>query len=247
MEKYSSFLSHYSLWLPVAFLWFSAAFTSCDSGDIYPVDPETIDGTSVEATFRFLDIETFPDKDSYEILFGTFGDSDVPLVSKNISKPAGETVTVSLSNIPEGSLSIRLSLAKAGRQAFYTFYEMKLNGIPEDDLVIQEQYVNMISYERIQRQVFNQCIACHGASEGNPAANLNLMPEYSYDNLINVQSEKNTEKKRVLPDNESKSYLTDVLQEEAGLRYDHSTSISSLKTNDIVLLKEWIQAGAKNE
>ena len=225
-------------------LFFGVA--ACDSGNIYPVDPETIKGFTIDASFRLLNMETFPDKDSYDILFGTFGDSDVPLVSKNISKPAGETVTVSLSSVPEGSCSIRLSLARPGRQTFYTFYEMPLNGMPDIDMVIPEQVVDLISYDRVQQQVFNQCIVCHGAADGAPAANLSLMPDDSYENLVNVRSTMNF-KNRVVPDSAEQSFLMDVLQEQAGLKYNHSTSISSLKANDIVLLKEWIQTGANNE
>ena len=246
MGKCISFLTRRSLWLSGMPLWFSVLFMSCDSGDIYPVDPETIVGISVEASFSFLNSETFPDKDSYDMIFGTFGSSNVPIVSKNISKPAdGETVKVSLSDIPEGSSSIRLCLAKPGRQTFYTLYEMPLNAIPEDDLVIPEQTIDLIRYERVQQQVFNQCIVCHGGS-GGVGADLYFTPGESYGNLVGIPAQKSA-KNRVTPANVAGSFIIDVLKDRAGLRYDHSTGISGLKANDIVLLEEWIRTDAKNE
>ena len=235
---------HYCLQFLVWSLWFF--FSSCDSGDIYPVDSESIDGVSVSASFGFLHTETYPVSD--EVLFGAFGDSEVPIVSKTVSKPANdEVIMVSLSNIPENTISIRLSLAKSGRNAFYTFYEKKMDGFLTDDVVIPEQTINLLKYERIQQQVFTQCIACHGGSD-YAAAGLYLTADRSFDNLVNVPADvENSSKRRVEPNNVAGSFLIDVLQEQAGLTYNHSNGISSLKDDDIVLLEEWIRNGAKNE
>ncbi len=229
------------------FLWLSLSFllclASCDSGDIYPENSETVDGISVDATFRFLHMEAYPK--SYDILFGTFNDeSDFPIVSKNITKPDdGQMVIISISNIPEGSTSIRLSLSKSGRKTFYTLYEMKLNSKPTEDIVIPEQTINLLQYGRIQEQVFSQCIACHGGSD-RVGANLYLTPDKSYSNLVNIQSVKSN-KNRVEPSNVSGSFLVDVLiDEQPNLSYQHYMSISSLKDDDITLLKEWIRNDA---
>ena len=240
-QKYFFFLR-----LFVGFLLFSVSFTSCDSGDIYPVDPDTIDGTSISASFRFLHTETYPV--SYEVLFGAFGDSEVPIVSKTVPKPSNDgAIIVSLSNIPEGSTTIRLSLSKSGRNAFYTLYEMKLDGLPAEDIVVSEQTINLLQYGRLQQQVFTQCVACHGGSD-YAAAGLNLTADLSFDNIVDVPSEEEpSSKKRVEPNNVAGSFLIDVLKGQAGLTYNHSTGISSLKDDDIVLLEEWIRNGAKNE
>jgi hypothetical protein len=217
--------------------------TACDSGDIYPVDPETVAGIPVEAAFRFTHTEAWPE--SYEILLGIFDDeSDIPIVSKNISQPAeGAKVSVSLSGIPEGAKSVRLCLAKSGRKTFYTLYEKKLDDVPSNAVVISEQTINLLQYGRIQEQVFSQCIQCHGGANW-AGAGLYLTPGRSYDALVDMPSEKSP-KKRVFPENVSGSFLIDVLTgEPSGFSYQHSTSISILKSDDITLLKEWIKSGA---
>jgi hypothetical protein len=222
------------------------AYWSCDSGDIYPDENTGGNGFSLTADFRFADIATFPS--DYDILFGTFsGESDIPLVSKTISKPSGnETVSVLLSNIPDNSEFIRLTLAKPGRKTVYVFFEQQINGDINENVVIPEQNIRLIQYGRIQEQVFSQCIACHGGSSEAGGA-LNLTAERSYNSLVDKPSSKQPAKKRVEPGNVPGSFLIDVLTEDTGLNYAHNTGISSLKEDDIILLKEWIKNGAHNE
>lgn len=217
---------------------------SCDSGDIYPTDASEDEGVSIDAAFDFQGIATFPV--NYDILFGVYDkESEVPLISKNISKPSGTgPVNVSLSRIPDNAAFIRLCLAQAGRKTVYVFYEMKLDAVPGDDIVIPEQTIALNSFKRIQQQVFRQCIACHGGS-GHAAAGLFLTAGQSYSQLVDVPSVESP-KKRVDPSNVPGSFLIDVLTKDLDLSYSHNTSISSLKDDDVVLLEEWISAGTKN-
>ncbi|MDR2037280.1 MAG: hypothetical protein LBQ60_05095 [Bacteroidales bacterium] len=216
---------------------------SCDSGDIYP-DEVVHTGISVTATFDLEHLEVFPT--SYEILFGTFNDeSDIPIVSTTVTKPdEGTVVNVTLSSIPEGSTSMRLSIAKSGRKTFYTLYEMKLDVVPTESMVIPQQTVDLLQYGRIQQQVFDQCITCHGGTE-SAAAGLRLTEDKSYEDLVDVDSERSV-KKRVSPYSIGNSFLIDVLTKDLNLSYQHNTSISSLKDDDVVLLEEWIRSGANN-
>jgi mono/diheme cytochrome c family protein len=231
-----------ALLFSISALWCSVSlFTACDSGDILPRDAsENTEGVSVSATFRFQHTEAYPV--SYDLLFGIFNDaSDVPLVSKTLVKPVDrQSATVSISGIPEGAASIRLSLSKSGRKTFYTLYEMPLSGIPAEDITIAEQTVDLLQYGRVQEQVFSQCIACHGGAD-HAGANLYLTAGRSYGDLVNAPSVKSA-KKRVAPANIGGSFLIDVLtDEQVALSYPHSTGISSLKEDDIALLKEWIR------
>ncbi len=220
--------------------------SSCDSGDIYPKE-EKPTGISVNANFRFQHVGAFPITD-YEIYMGAFDDeSSVPLTSKIIAKPKeNANVNITLDNIPNNTAFIRLCLAQSDKKIIHVFYETPAILTSTNKITIQEQQINLLEYNRIQQQVFKQCIACHGGSS-KAAANLYLIPDSSYGNLVDRHATKSA-KKRVEAFSVEGSFLVDVLtksKDEVGLSYPHSTGLSSLKKEDVTLVEEWIKDGAK--
>ncbi|MDR2627469.1 MAG: hypothetical protein LBC40_05500 [Dysgonamonadaceae bacterium] len=115
--------------------------------------------------------------------------------------------------------------------------------IPEEDATGSE-----VTFARVQSDVFTaQCILCHGGSADAPAGNLQLTEGDSYRQLHNVAANSpTTTKKRIVPGDISRSFLVDVLENnvDPGFRYDHS-KLSSLKSDDVLLIKRWILNGAE--
>lgn len=223
-----------------------AVVTGCDSGDIYPED-KAANGTDVDvvASFKFTHIDAFPE--NYKIVFGSFNDdSAYPISSKMIAKPsADEKISVSLTNIPESTTYLALYLVQEhSNYKIYPFYSYPIDKMPEVDFEIPLQNIDLAMFGRVQKQVFAQCIQCHGGS-GFAAAELHLTDDRSHAGLVDVTALRNPDKKRVSPQNIQNSFLMDILKGDA-LVNQHS-SLSSLKNDDIVLVEQWINGGAKSE
>lgn len=219
---------------------------SCDSGDIYP-EEKTEDETNVDVTikFKFSSINTFPN--NYKVIFGSFkNDSPYPISSKVLSKPTeGQEVSVSLNNLSADADYLALYLIQEfSNTQIYPFYKYSLENQPKEDFDIPLQNIDLAPFGRIQHQVFSQCLQCHGGS-GSAAAGLFLTEGNSYSHLVNVTAKNNAEKHLVTPNNAQNSFLMNILKGEA-LQNRHS-SLSSLKDDDITLVEQWIENGAKNE
>lgn len=221
--------------------------TACDSGDIYPKEEEYEKiYVSVSASLAFKNINAFPE--SYDILFVTFGNNDdsEPLSFKEISKPSADgIVNVSFPDLHEGTKGVGVWLvSKTSRKKMYAFYEKDFGETPKEDVVLPSQSIDLISFGRLQKQVFSQCIACHGGG-ASAAAGMFLTEGKTYDNIVNIPAKHNSAKMRIKPGSILNSYLIDVLKGEV-LVPMHG-SLSSLKDDDISLVEEWIVNGAENK
>ncbi|MDR0384752.1 MAG: hypothetical protein LBH60_01590 [Prevotellaceae bacterium] len=217
---------------------------SCDSGDIYPNEYGSNEGTTVSATFVFDSPDAFPNE--YPLIFGAFGDKQsIPLASVRIvMKPkSGEPVKVSIENLTPDATSVMLCLTNLGRLPVFTLFERDIN-VAGDSIVIPESAISLISYSRIQNLVFEQynCVSCHQGSAG--AGNLLLTADRSYNELVNKVSSVNPAKNRVTPSDTGNSFLLDVLTDDnIGLNHPHTGIITH--NDDIVLLREWIKNGCR--
>lgn len=224
---------------------FVIALYGCDSGDIYPKEePTNQSDVNITAAFHFTGLETFPE--NYNLVFGAFkDDSPYPISAKQLSKPSSSgDVTISLSGIPKDATYIGLYLVQQhSNTKMYSFYRYDLDKTPTEDIEIPQQEIDLAVYGRIQKQVFAQCIQCHGGS-GFAAAGLHLTEGKSYSYIVNIPAIHNTEKMRIAPNSVSSSYLIDVLEGKV-LQNQHS-SLSSLKEDDVELIKQWILKGANN-
>ena len=102
---------------------------------------------------------------------------------------------------------------------------------------------------QIQQQIFNPaCIACHTDEGRTPSSNLNLKTGVSIANLVNVASVGKAGATRVVPGNPSGSYLIQKLEgapDIVGLRMPRNGP-PFLTTEQIALIRQWIQNGAPN-
>jgi hypothetical protein len=217
---------------------------ACDSGDIYPVKEEQSTQRQVSAAYTFSGSAAFPEE--YKVIFAAFKDTDYPLTAVQIATVNDSTTyQLSLSNLPTESEKVGLYLVRQyGNKLIHAFSEVATTNWPEGSHDLGLNHILLASYGRIQAQVFTQCIQCHGGS-GSSAAGLDLTPLISYQNLIDIAATKAPEMKRVYPGSPTSSYIVDVLEGRANLRYNHA-DISSLKNDDLQLLNVWILNGAEN-
>jgi hypothetical protein len=195
----------------------------------------------VAASFGFTDTDTWPER--YQITMGAFaGTSITPLAYVNLTKPADGVTVDAVLNVPEKADNIQLYVANSAHQIVSVFYKYALDGFTAD-VSIPHQPIGLVSYTRVQGQVFVTCIACHGGASGLPAANLNLTEGQSHSNLIDVTATFST-KKRVVPNDTAQSFIIDVLRER-NLTFAHTASMT-IDDEDVELLKKWIVAGAAN-
>ena len=224
-------------------------FTECDSGDIYEEYIVERNGIDVEASFRLTGLETFPSGD-YILAFGAFEEgknvaSDLMTIQK--PKDGDMVVNILLEDISMQASTLKLSLATPGRQTVHTFFETQVNN-SEETMIIEEQEINLNSYNRLQVQLFDRrCVSCHGTQAGSIAAELNLDPDVSLINLINAASSCVVGEKRVIPNDYANSILYKTLIDGNLLRFNHINHLGgNLKDDDLTLLREWISSETEN-
>ena len=102
---------------------------------------------------------------------------------------------------------------------------------------------------QIQAQILNPaCVACHTDDGRTPASNLNLKSGAAISNLINIASVGKAGAVRVIPGNPSGSYLIQKLEgasDIVGLRMPRNGP-PYLTTEQVALIRQWIQNGAPN-
>ena len=102
---------------------------------------------------------------------------------------------------------------------------------------------------QIQQQILNPaCVACHTDEGRTPASNLNLRSGVSHSQLVGVASVGKAGAVRVIAGNASGSYLIQKLEGAAdivGLRMPRNGP-PYLTTEQIALIRQWIQNGAPN-
>lgn len=218
----------------IATLLFS---TACSESD------ENIEETyKVEATLSFTQTDVWPQR--YQILAGAFGaDTITPLLFTKVANMGDEMpITVNLPTTPASAKTFRVYIANQVNQPIFTLYQEPIS-LQTAGIQIPNQEIALLSFNRIQKQVFTNCTTCHGGSSGLPAANLNLMPHFSYANLLDITATNST-KKRVVANNINESFVIDVLKKKQS-NFIHSAS-NTVATEDIDLVEKWISVGAPN-
>ena len=216
---------------------------SCDDGKIYPKE-EVVSGRQVDASFVFEHPETFPESEYYQVVFAAFEKGGIyPLSFKKLSKPAaGENVSLTLSNIPDNADFVSISLLDKGKKLICHLYDHSIAGVGEETVTIPQQSVSLMSFGRVQSQLFTvKCIACHGGSSIT-AVGLNLTEGHSYDALVGVESVCAGPMKCIEAGSTSQSFIMKVLTDREVLGTDHTEFVNE---DDIQLLRSWITTGCE--
>lgn len=225
------------------FIFFVLAFLSirCDSGDIQESTEIEVDGTTCKGIVTFNNTNTWPI--DYQIVIAAFGKDDYPLMSKGISKPSvGDSIVLTMEGIPEKTEEIAIALLNKSRKRVTSFHSHLISKDERRNNIIQlgSIHVDLLNYDRIQHQIFSNCTNCHGASE-KAACGLFLTEGKSYDAIVNVPSTKDDQYKIVSPGLSDESFILHVLRGETEkVHYDHTNVSFNSETEDINLLKTWI-------
>lgn len=214
------------------------AITACGGGDSVPSTDATY---SIEGSITITDPESWIESQTIHI--GLFLDDAItPSYSIDIDKPEeGEVTTFTFEGVEDKDYSCKVYVAESGiyQADIYQFSDLNIT----KDIDLSHTDITLLTYDRLQDQLFNQCLLCHGQSSGDLAAGLDLTEESSYSNLVDVQSTNST-LLRVASGSSAESFIIEVLNLDQ-LTFDHSAS-SLAKDSDIELLEMWIDEGAKD-
>lgn len=225
-------------WAPVLLC---ALFVSgCDDGRIYPPEPEATESASVTVSVRFQNTDIWPE--AYSLVLGAFEEgASSPYLSKKISMPSSdeEILSLSLTGLSEQTHSVSIALLNRGREVQFNYWS-HVYETPPQDLTLPLTEIDLVSYARIQSQIFSAyCSRCHGA--GNmAAADLHLVEGASHDSLTEHPATF-SEKFRVAPFEPEESFILEVLQNDV-LKYNHTDVLPEAEL--IQLLRAWIEEGA---
>ena len=227
--------------------------SSCDSGDILPEAPET--GRNIIVTLTLEGTKTIPEArkgtEKYErklaLLYYKNSDMEsTPMLAHikvgDIAENTAEEITIKDAEKVAGS--VVLAIIGEDNEIIYSYGKKAIDPSEENTTLDWGAKVNLISYDRLQAQLFDMsCTSCHG-SKG--AKDLSLTAAKSYNAIVNVDSKTDPSKKLIHPNDAQNSMvyvrLTNEYTQEG--YYDHR-ALTSLKDTDVNLLKEWINTGAK--
>lgn len=209
--------------------------TSCSKEET----PEAL--YSVSGAISFNDIEYW--RSTQTISFGAFETgSKNPTYKTVLSNSGSNSVSLNLNDLPEGSYEFKVFVEENNNHTIdlYSYGVINVNS----NTSLSSAQISLVTYNRIQNQIFESCIMCHGGADGEPAGNLNLLPDSSYIELINVQAEMSN-MLRVKPNLPDSSFLISVINED-NLSFEHSSSIM-VSNGEMDLLLDWINTGALND
>jgi len=204
--------------------------------------PDEKPSWNIRAELSFADEQYWPS--GQQIRLGAFAADDTknPVASIGIEKPVSGKAEVAIGAVPEGSYQIKVYVTEntVYKADIADFGEFRVNS----DQALTKNEIKLVTFSRVQQQILNSCILCHGGSSGQLAANLNLMPGKSYAQLVGVLAYKNSSFQRVNAGSGNYSYLYKVLNKD--IDFDHAAS-SSATAADKQLITDWINEGAKND
>lgn len=232
-----------------------AGLTACDSGDIYPAQQQTANTYTVSVVVAFGNVSTVPvaridDPDKFErkLVLAAYADgSETPISLTQIKRTdviENRTDTFKVQYVTEAATTLRLAITDQSNQTIYTLYEVPLS-TDYTDVVLDFGYKNLVTFARLQEQLFDQsCITCHKAGGGS--AGLSLDVASSYEMIVNKVSKTDATMDIIEPGSPNVSMMYLRLTDETLGSYNHTT-LSTLKENDIELLKAWITDGANQD
>lgn len=218
----------------------AGCLTACDSGDIVP--KQETGNKEIKATVHFTHVRTIPTVRERKLAFMSYthpGDEQPNRIKVITAALEGEPTELLLSQVPDDTRQVVLALVDQDNQVIYPFFQKEITGL-SDQIDLGSLSVNLIAYDRLQKQLFDQsCLDCH--SGGNLSRGLNLGEGQSYRAIVHAES-KIPGMPIVKPGDVEGSLMVRQLTD-----YDTGsfhTTLSTLKDNDLVLLEEWIRGGA---
>lgn len=218
------------------------ALLSCDDGRIY--DTEVIlpeEGRVVKFTGEVIGNNNWTDK--YSVVLAGFDDEgEYAIITKTV--PLTGKTEVVLSGISDEVTRMELCVINRLRKRIVTLQAFECPATT-DTIRLEATPIDAGMYATIQDRLFNTtCAACHGYGE-RAAAGLFLTEGRSHAALVGQPSVKMPGMHLVAEGNAEESVLYQTLASEVstGWGYDHTKEV--LSPAWLELLKDWIDAGAK--
>ncbi len=235
----------YSL-LTIAFLLVFA--TSCDDGH---VDEKTYvyntDSYNVQLSGNFTKTNTWGGK--YTLALCGFNETDkYATIAKSLSNIDGEA-TIKLSNIPPETKTVEIAVINILRERMATLYKYDISDTDNinDTIKINVGEMNLGMFAHINNNLFQgtktSCSKCH--SGNNPRAGLDLSTDKAYSSIVGVASTKSPDNLLVKAGDAENSFLYKVISVgDENIHYSH-TQLTTDEQTMLDILKQWIEAGAK--
>ena len=129
---------------------------ACDSGDIVPKSDSG--NKEIVATVSFTHVETIPAVRERKLAFMSYtqpGDEQPNRIHVITSAQEGTPTELSLTQVPDDTRQVVLALVDQDNQIIYPFFEKEINS-SSDRVDLGAVTVNLIAYDRVQKQLFNQ-------------------------------------------------------------------------------------------
>ena len=220
---------------------------ACDTGDIYPEEVVPEKTLTVNGSFVFTNTSTIPQQRERRLALVAL-DSETALkpirMSRILEAKEGKATELQLDKVQLEAKAIALVITDQSSEIISTLYTFKIDDSTEKETIeLGTVAIDLAMYSRVQNQLFDQsCLSCH--NEVKASKKLRLDKDVSYAQTVNKPSVTHPERLLVMPKYASQSYLVSKLLEYDGNGFNHM-NLTTLKEEDIELLKAWIKSGAK--
>lgn len=196
------------------------------------------------ANIVFSDIDNFPKKHNIHLELYTNKYERFPELTFAIDKPNQTNISaIKIEIKPEqfGEYIIKLSMVENATKKIelLDYGAVQIN----KNINLSKQTVRIATFTRIKNEVFKNCTFCHGENPNRIAANLNLLPDSAFANLVNIKALK-SDMLRVKPLDTKNSFIIKVLRKEIDFEHSASTNVWDIQNE---LIENWILEGAKND
>lgn len=235
---------------PTPIIAFLLAFTtSCDDGHVdektYTYDDS--DSYNVQLTGNFTKASTW--SDDFTLALCGFNETDkYATIAKSLSNVDGNT-TVKLSNVPPETKTIEIAVINILRERIATLYKYDIGNADNvnDTIRIDVGELDLGMFAYINSNLFQgtktSCSKCH--SGANPRAGLDLTADKAYSNIVGTTSTKSPDMQLVKAGDSENSFLYKVISVgDDNVHYSHTQLMADEQTM-LDILKQWIDAGAK--
>ncbi len=227
-----------------ALLFAAAALAACDDGYVPREEfTATHSGYTAKLTGHIDGADSWPDY--YQLVLAGFGDSEYAVTQVLVSPDAQGNVCLTLTDIGSDVDKVELCVTNRLRRRILTYKSADVGTAVGDTIYLDAGQLDAGMYAAIQHEIFNPtCAQCHGLST-TAAAGLYLTEGQSHASLVGRPATA-AEGTRVVPGDAEGSVLHQVVNpgNEAGLGFSHEGMLTS--TDELRLIDEWINAGAKN-
>lgn len=225
-----------------------AGFTFLSCSKSANEEDQKTDIATLRTTITIKDLNNWEtDTEIFIVAYNT-GKQKEAIYKKKLEKPLSNTLNIECTDISIGPYTnIQIEVTKDGTTKIMQYYGNTF--IKSGNNILDNKNMNLdgpapnFYFSKIQDGIFNSsCIQCH--SNILKEAELDLSNDQAYNSLVNINSNKNSNIKLVIPKDMENSFLYVVLKDKGNLKQLHATKVN---LEQLKLIEDWIKEGAKEE